>query len=279
MFNFQKRHYLYFVGVFAGLVFTVFIANDPYRVRAAVFFWDTFHNAPLAFSLNKDAHLALSVGNYYFNVGGEGEYNLKKAKKYFHKAIVLDPSVPDAWHQLARIDFLRGDFNKALKKINTQIDLHGESLMASYYIRGLISGYDAMQKNSLPRVQKKEFESAEKDFLKFLAWDTGNWAAYNDLSWIYFQWGKFKEAEEVARKGLTLNPGNVWLLNMRGVALLNLGDKETAKILFMDAFEKAEKLMEADWHRAYPGNDPVNARQGLREMTAAIRLNLKRASP
>ena len=46
----------------------------------------------------------MQKGNYYFNVGGNGAYDLEKAEKYFNKALEIDPQVPDAWHQLARID-------------------------------------------------------------------------------------------------------------------------------------------------------------------------------
>lgn len=89
--------------------------------------------AELSLAINPDARFTLYLGNYYFNVYGDGVYDLVRAEKFFYKALELDPRVPDAWHQLARIDFLRGKFRSALDKINWQIELHGDSFMASYY--------------------------------------------------------------------------------------------------------------------------------------------------
>ena len=57
------------------------------------------------FTANDVAHVLVGKGNYYFNVGWAGKYDLEKARRYFEKAIEADPNVPDAWHQLSRIDF------------------------------------------------------------------------------------------------------------------------------------------------------------------------------
>ncbi|MBI2108958.1 MAG: hypothetical protein HYT93_02125 [Parcubacteria group bacterium] len=215
------------------------------------------------FSLRgNDANVFVQKGNYYFNVGGSGKYDLDRAAEYFNKALGVDPNVSDAWHQLARIDFLRGDFDGALEKINTQIELHGDSLMSSYYIRGLIYGYT------------KEYEKAEKNFLKFFEWDRNNWAVYNDLAWIYFQQGNYEKTRQTAEGGLAHFPNNPWLLNMTALAHMNLGNNEKAKIYFQKALFWAETLTESDWHRAYPGNDPNVAGQGVYEMKEAIRFNI-----
>jgi tetratricopeptide (TPR) repeat protein len=232
------------------------------RDSAAHFSWQLFHSPELSLAISSNALLALEIGNYYFNVDGEGEYNLRKAKHNFEHALLLDPLVPDAWHQLARISFLGGHFDDALREINTQIELHGESFMASYYIRGLIHGY------------RNEFSEAERDFRAFLEWDKENWAAYTDLAWVYFRAGEYQRALETTEKGLLFAPSNVWLLNMKGVTLLNLGRTLEAHSFFENALSEAEKLTEFDWERAYPGNDPRTRKRGLTEMRAAIQRNL-----
>lgn len=213
--------------------------------------------------ITHDAERAVKIGNYYFNVDGDGEYNLDEARKYFEKAIKFDPNVPDAWHQLARIDFLAGDFDGALQKINTQIELHGEDLMASYYIRGLIHGF------------REEYAQAEENFLKFLEWDTKNWAAHNDLAWVYFSSGQFQKAADIAEQGLAYNPGNPWLLTSYGVSLLNLGEREKASAALEHALQKAEVLAPATWDRAYPGNDPRIAEGALMKLREAIQSNIE----
>ncbi|MDP3725702.1 MAG: tetratricopeptide repeat protein [bacterium] len=219
------------------------------------------------FTLLNDPVGLVQKGNYYFNVGGNGGYDLKKAEKYFNKALEIDPAVPDAWHQLARIDFLRGNFPGALQKINKQIELHGDSLMSAYYIRGLIYGYT------------KEYEKAEQDFLKFLEWDKTNWAIYNDLAWIYFQQGNYEKTLKTAEAGLAYHLNNPWLLNMAGISSLNLGDMDNAHAYLEKAILWTETLTEADWHKAYPGNDPRVAGQGIKEMKEAIRANLNLLAP
>ena len=154
------------------------------------------------------------IGNEFF--GGSFPYNLAAADTAYTIALKLDPEVSDAWHQRARISFLRGNLDTALVFINTQIDLHGTSLMSSYYIRGLINGY------------REDFLPAETDFTTFILWDKTNWAAHNDLAWIFFSQGKFEEAEERSRGGLYIHPKNPWLLTTHAMALYNLGNKEDA---------------------------------------------------
>ena len=233
-----------------------------FHIAIGVTLWQRFHWGSAALVFHRNAEFALEIGNYYFNVGGTGEYDLKKADYFFSRAIAIDPAVPDAWHQRARISFLKGDFKDALQKINTQISLHGDSFMASYYIRGLIYGYDG------------QFDKAIPDFEKFLAWDKTNWAARNDLAWIYFQKGDFKSANKLAEEGLQFNPNNTWLLTMKGVTLLNLGKRQEARQVLENALKRAQALTPADWERAYPGNDPKSARDGLEKMVNAIEYNL-----
>ncbi|MDO8561019.1 MAG: tetratricopeptide repeat protein [bacterium] len=253
-----KKGPLWF-SIGAVVIFSFFLSRDS----LARFAWQKYHSANLAFFLDHgDADLALKIGNYYFNVYKDGVYDLNKAKKYFNKALEIDPKTPDAWHQLARIDFLKGDFTLALEKINKQIEIHGDSFMASFYIRGLIEGYAG------------DFDQAEKDFKKFIEWDRQNWAALNDLAWIYFKKGDYKNAENMAEIGLKIAPQNPWLLTVFGVSMLNQNQKEEAKKAFIQAKINANLLTEADWHKAYPGNDPKSAGKGLESMKKIIESDL-----
>ena len=201
-------------------------------------------------------------GNYYFGVYGSENYDVKKAERYFEKTIALDPSTPDVWHQYARTAFLRGDFAVALFRINQQLERRGDELMAAYYIRGLIYGY------------AKNYEMAEKDFLKFLEWSPTNWAANNDLAWIYFAQGKYKEAAAQVEPMLLRDPYNVWILVMHAMAVYNLGDVATAKRELTLAKHAAQGLEERHWMLAYPGNDPRLASEGLTNFREAIERNL-----
>ncbi len=258
----QGNTYIIWYGFFVFLIASAFI----FRTWIGLAIWKVSHLPEVALFFDRDATFALEIGNYYFNVYGDGVYNLQKAHAYFNLSLARDPNVPDAWHQLARIDFLNRDFAGALEKINTQITLHGNSLMASYYIRGLINGFLG------------NANDAERDFLTFLSWDTKNWAAHNDLAWVYFSQGEYRKTEEIARAGLVFNPENPWLLTSLGVALLNQGKKTEAHMVFTSALKQAEKLTTADWHHAYPGNDPLLGDTGLKKMQEVIRRNLVLAS-
>lgn len=203
------------------------------------------------FPITQSASDAFKCGNHYFGVYGPAGYDVVKAEYYFGQAIKLDPTLPDVWHQYARIAFLRGDFSTALYRINMQFKERGDELMASYYIRGLIEGY------------AHDYASAEKDFLKFLAWDPNNWAANNDLAWVYFAQGKYVDVVKRLHGFATTGLSNPWLLTTDAMSLYNLGDKKTAYEELLKARNAASKLSEADWIHAYPGNDPAVAGKGL----------------
>lgn len=262
----KQRYFAAALFIFFALVF----ASPKFQHHSLQTLLQIPFAPELALAINPDAKLSLYLGNYFFNVYGDGAYDLNRAERFFKRAIELDPQVPDAWHQLARIDFLRGDFSKALDKINRQIELHGDSFMASYYIRGLIIGYKNKRGG-------EDLDKAEGDFKKFLAWDEKNWAALNDLAWIYFLDKKFSEAEKTARRGLSFNPGNPWLLNTLGAALLNQGRNNEARPILEEAIRNAEKLKVEDWHKAYPGNHPNSALPGIESVKKTISENLRTA--
>ncbi len=207
-------------------------------------------------------HLArglMAFGDLHF--GGSGAYDLSRADLYYRMALVADRETLHAHHQRARIAFLHGDFDNALELIEHQVAEHGTSFMSSYYIRGLIHGY------------RKEFPDAERDFKTFLKWDPENWAALNDLAWVYFAQGEFLEAAETSAAGLQIAPRNLWLLTMHAMSLFNLGEREESERLLMQAREESLTLTEGDWLRAYPGNDPAFAPQGLASLRKAIEEN------
>lgn len=211
--------------------------------------------------LDRDAALAFEIGEYYF---GGGAHNLSAAERAYGKAQRIDPAMLGPRYQLARIAFLRGEFPLALRLIDEELSLHPD-FIRSYYVRGLIYGYT------------HDYRSAARDFERFLAWDPKSWAAHNDLAWVYFSGGKFAEAELTAARGLAFNPGNPWLLVMRGSALLSLDKAEEARGLFLEARKAVAGLSPAEWGAAYPGNDPAVYRRGLGEMRALIERNLETA--
>ena len=122
--------------------------------------------------------------------------------------------MPGGHYQLARIAFVRSDFDTALREINAELAANPENLR-SLYVRGLIYGYRGLL---------GDLALAESDFTRFTEWAPSEWAGYNDLAWILAKEGKYQEIETVMARALKNVPGgteNPWLWNMLGVARLN----------------------------------------------------------
>ncbi len=234
--------------------------------------WQKYHLPQMAILLNRsDADLAMFIGNYYFNgVIGGGEYNPDIAFKAFKKAVSINPKILWGHYQLARIYFVKGNFDKAMEEIDKELETNPENLR-SLYVRGLIYGY---------RNQVGDLEKAEADFRRFILWAPKEWAGYNDLAWILSKQGRYAEAEKTINLALKEALGvknNPWLWNALGVAELNLKKYSGAADSFRKAKELAEKLTINDWARAYPGNNPLSAEDGLAAFIAAVKENLHRA--
>ena len=250
-------------GIAALVLIISAVGIYTYRHQLAPIVWNTFHLAPLATLLDsRSAALYEAMGNYYFE---SDHYDVEAARRYFEKAVALDTHVPLAHYQLARIYFITGNSALALQEVDTQFALY-PGFERSYYMRGLIYSYAG------------ELNKAVADFRAFLAWKPESWAAHNDLAWVYFKKGDFVHAEGLAREGLAYTPDNAWLLTMRGVSLLNLGKKREAAGVLASALAEAQKLTKEDWIKAYPGNDPKIAEQGLREIIQTIEKNLALAN-
>lgn len=146
-------------------------------------------------------------------------------------------------------------------EINTVIRLDPD-FKKSYYMYGLINGYIG------------DFDAATWGFSEFIQRDSFNWAGYNDLAWISFKQGDYTKTKEIATQGLQQAPGNPWLQNTLGTALLNLGEKEAAQRSLSAALISCNQMHPNDWGGAYPGNDPRLYDRGLREMCTTIRKNI-----
>lgn len=254
----KNRHIYIFV---LAVLFFAFLLSQNYLAQYA---WTKYRNADMAIFLTNDARLAMQIGNYYFNGGA---YDLEKAEKAFQKAALIEPKILWGHYQLARIYFVKRDFSGAVEEINKELKYNPENLR-SLYIRGLIYGFSGRH------------ASAEEDFRRFVQWAPKEWAGYNDLAWILSSRGKYKEAKEVILKsfeGVSGGDKNPWLWNSLGVAQLNLKENLGAEKSFEKAQTLAEKLTPQEWVRAYPGNNPVEAEEGLASFLEAVKTNLERA--
>lgn len=242
-----------------GLALLLGIMLLPYRTVVARFLWNTWHAETVASSFDPtNPDLAFAIGEYYFN---HGSYNIAKAKRFYDRAIALRPSFLEAHYQRARIDFIEGRLWSSLEHLKIVLELNPDFKKA-YYLYGLVNGYNG----NMPE--------AIHGFEEFIQRDSLNWAGYNDLAWVYFQLGDFQKTLTTAEAGLTQATGNVWLLNMRGLALMNLKRTTEAHQAFLEAKQAADKMRPSDWGVAYPGNDPAIYAAGLDKMREAIDHNL-----
>lgn len=214
---------------------------------------------------NSNAELQYEIGSYYF---GGGEYDLSKAENKFRQAIQTSErqgdNIQGLHYQLARLYFIQGNFFEARKHIDLELSLFPD-YKRSYYVRGLINGYAG------------KLEDAEKDFKAFLAWKPESWAGHNDLVWIYFTKGDYKNAEKYAREGLAYTPNNPWLNNALGVALLNLKQYDEAATHLRLALDGFGHMTPTDWGVAYPGNNPDLYTKGYNSTKEIIEKNLQLA--
>ena len=211
-------------------------------------------------------------GEYYFNHDDDpaGPYDIELARAYYEAAIKKDPqAIAAIWYQLGRIDFIEGKFDAALYKFGRVEEYFPDSNINPNYMVGLVYGYRARQTQS-----SADWKAAEAAFIEYIEYEPyAPWPRV-DLAWIYFAEGKFEEMKPVLAQGLVYDPNNAWLHNMYGLAMLNTGETEVAREHFGFAKTLAGSLTAEDWGQSYPGNNPTDWAQGLREFQAAIDKNI-----
>jgi tetratricopeptide (TPR) repeat protein len=217
------------------------------------------------YALTPSAARAFAYGGRHFNAEKSYAYDIERARHFFTLAAEKDPTLPYVYHELARIDFLKGDFPSALAKINFQISLHGDTAPNSYYIRGLIQGYAG------------DYDAAARNYEHYLSLlRTPNWAGITDYSWVLLKAERNADAARVTDEALGIFPENPWLLNANAIAHFELGDYERALVSVRKASRAAMDVSEQEWLAAYPGNDPESAPAGLASFQAAVEDNMHR---
>jgi tetratricopeptide (TPR) repeat protein len=197
-------------------------------------------------------------GQYYYN---GGEFNISEAQKWYYWANFFDTKFPLLHYQWARTYLVSGEFEKGIAEINKEIQNYPDNKRA-YYVKGLLDSY--ADRN----------DEAVADFKEFIAWKPNGWAAYADLSWVYIKKEAYLDVIETTNQGLGYFPQNPWLLSNQGLAHYRLGDYESAKEDLEKAKNLSEKLTPEEWKRAYPGNNPSGAEQGVSDVKAIISYNL-----
>ena len=205
---------------------------------------------------------AYAYGDEHFSVTDPQAYDINAARYFYQVAAERDPTLLYVDHQLARIEFLNGDFQGAFAYIDMQILAHGDSTPASYYVRGLIEGY------------RGEYADAERDYARFITLKPDTWAGMNDYAWVLLKDNKPEEAAAITSKGLKLYPDNAWLLNTNATALYEMGDIKDARAIVTRASTAVQALTQQQWSQAFPGNSPDVAQAGLDTFRKAVADNM-----
>ena len=243
-------------AVFATAILIVIVLL-LYRSEAAHVLYER-----LSIATFPNAHRALAYGDRHFSSQLPDSYDIDLADKLYRTAVRLDPNLPRVYHQIARIAFLRGQNNLALIAIDIEIEKSGDSLPNSYYVRGLIEGFMG------------DYTNAIADYRKYLQYDLTNWAATNDLAWVLLRADRPKEVIEAIDRVLPIWPKNPWLLNSYAIAMHELGRDEEAEKNAQAAADVVKDLTPEEWLRAYPGNDPRIAFEGVRALKKAVTENI-----
>lgn len=212
----------------------------------------------IRFAMDPSAERAYASAIRHFDSVGPEDYDIARAEQLLRKAYALDPAHPYLNHQMARVAFLKGEFDIALMYINTELEVIPDPSPSSYYMRGLIRGFMG------------DFDGAALDYEAYLRIDPKNWAAINDYAWVLLKAGRPREALVAVDWGLTAWPDNPWLLNSKSTAHFELGQFDLAHEAVLKADSAVASVTNADWLQAYPGNDPLIAAEGVQAFGQAI---------
>lgn len=180
----------------------------------------------------------------------------------FERTRYLNPRYAGVNLEIGKLYFLKPGimgFEQALDAFSREIEISNRPY--AHHERGILYGSHGA------------YDKAEADFRQEMAlWSS--WGAPLDLAWILFAEGRFSEAEDMMKVVAERKPDSVWAHNGLGVVYLNERKIREAIAELSAAFAKAETMTRADYLEAYPGLDPAEAPDGIKNIKTGIAYNL-----
>ncbi len=207
----------------------------------------------------------MSVGSFTFGGSPPSFYSITIANLAYTLAshVTTEDNKPTPWayYQRGRISFIKGDLHQALQFFDKELK-HYPSHTKVYYMKGLTLGYAGREQEGI------------KAFKFYIQSTNDSWASFNDLAWLQFRVGDIDGALKTIEPVAIAQPHNPWIANTYAVLLMNKGRYNEAKQSLEKGLLTLEKMTEADWGYAYPGNDPKIYNEGLTAMKESFRDNL-----
>ncbi|MDJ1499219.1 tetratricopeptide repeat protein [Xanthocytophaga agilis] len=183
------------------------------------------------YSQNKASEKAYKKAISYFNKGQAVE-----GFDYLQKALKADSTHKKALYALGYYQFQAQKYDSARMAFDRLI-VHYPKDTSFYHYR------------ALTRLYTEDYTGAEKDFQHVLSIDPKDETAWNDLGYLYYQWGKEKEANEALDRSISVRPSrSAWYYK----ALLAYEQDEKGK-----AKDYVQKALVLD--PAYPNALRLNA--------------------
>jgi Tfp pilus assembly protein PilF len=148
------------------------------------------------------------------------------AETELRQALVDDPDNSLAHAFLAICQVEAKQYNEATETIKTAIGLEPDSAF-NFYVASTIS--DA----------RNQFKKAESEILHAISMDHSEPEYFAQLAGLKLQQKKWQAGLEAAETGLEMDPEDVRCMNLRAMALVNLGKKSEAGATIQTALEKS----------------------------------------
>jgi tetratricopeptide (TPR) repeat protein len=165
------------------------------------------------------------------------------ARDEYRRAIIADPSFALAWINLGALAWSDRDLAEADSCFRMAIAADSTSAKAMYNLASL-------------RWERGDLAGAEDYYGASLEADSAFIMSYNNLGALLLESQRVEEAREWLDRGLSLDPGQPYLLKNRGIAAERLGDDSAAigywqRAIDMDSTITELHRLSAEWYERH----------------------------